>query len=74
MQIITISSEKEILVYNLVSQTCVQSLGKKNIPLGRRPISGVYFNMRQQMLLLANNRLAFFQHPEEVLSKQVYII
>lgn len=70
-QVLTISDEKEILIYSLITQMCVQSLSQKNIPLGRRPITGVYFNVKQQMLLMANNKLAFFQHPEEHLTKQV---
>ncbi len=70
-QIISISEDKEINVFEMSTQTCIQTILRKNVPLGPRPISAMYFNQTRQALLLGTNQLAVFEHREEDILSQV---
>ena len=61
-QVISISLDKEVHVYSLTSQTCIQTIVRKWVPLGSREMSAVCFNWRHQALLMATNQLIVFEH------------
>ena len=59
---ITISEDKEILVYDLNTQVCVQNIYKKKMMIGPRTISACCFNQWRQALYVATNQLGKFEH------------
>ena len=63
-QIISISEEKDIFIFDMSTQTCVQTLYRQWVPLGKRPIASAYFNEKRQALLLATNQVAVFEHKD----------
>ena len=70
-QIVSISEDKEINIFDMNTQTCVQTIFRKWVPIGPRSISSVYFNIARQALVIANNNLAFFEHQEEEIKTQL---
>ena len=60
-KVITVSQDKDIHVFDLNTQTCIQSIYRKFVPLGPRPISAMYFNPQRTAMLLANNQLCLFE-------------
>nr|XP_014350913.1 PREDICTED: WD repeat-containing protein on Y chromosome-like [Latimeria chalumnae] len=52
--IISISKDKNIRVWDLREQVCLQSIPNRYIPLGRFPITSVYYGRTQNILVCAS--------------------
>ena len=63
--VVSISDAREIMVHELATQKCMQTIFRKMIPIGPRPISSVCFNHRRQSLLVNSNKIAFFRHDPQ---------
>ena len=64
--IISIADNKEIRIFDLNTQTCIQTFYRKMFPgMGPRPFTGLFFNERRQALILGTTRLLSLEHCEE---------
>ena len=68
--IYSVSQDKEIHVFDMNTQSCIQTIFRKWVPMGPRHINAAVFNSTRKALVLANNRLAMFEHQEHDLFSQ----
>nr|XP_026692561.1 WD repeat-containing protein on Y chromosome-like [Ciona intestinalis] len=61
-QIISVSKDKNVRVWDLRDYSCKQNIHGRNIPLGRLDITAVCFNERYKELVIATNRIGVL-HP-----------
>ncbi|XP_043944952.1 EF-hand calcium-binding domain-containing protein 8 [Protopterus annectens] len=54
-KIISISKDKNIRIWDLHEHMCLQSIHSRNVPLGKFPISGVYYNKLSNILVCATS-------------------
>lgn len=64
-QIVSIDKGKNVRVFDMKDQTCVQQLSGRVIKVGPFPISSVCFNPTTQRLVLATNTLAMLERSLE---------
>ena len=70
--VVSISEDKDINVFDMSTQVCVQTIRFQLFQLGARPISAAYFNEDRQSLIVGTNQLAFLEHEEEdVINDQI---
>ena len=65
--IISVSQDKDIIIFDLSTQTSIQTIRRKHVPMGPRILSAGYFNTNRISLVLGSNQLALFEHQEEEL-------
>ena len=72
-KILTVSVEKEIVIYDMLTQVAVQVIKRKDINLGERVLSAACYNPYRKALILGNNQLALFEHQEEDIVQQKFL-
>ncbi|XP_076074046.1 WD repeat-containing protein on Y chromosome-like [Mytilus galloprovincialis] len=64
-QTISIDKAKNIRVYDLKDQACLQQVGGRVVKLGKYSLSAAYFNPVLQTLIIATNQLAMLEKTDE---------
>nr|XP_026696669.1 WD repeat-containing protein on Y chromosome isoform X2 [Ciona intestinalis] len=60
-QIISVSKDKNIRIWDLRDYSCKQNIHSRNVNLGRLDVSATFVNDRTKELILATNQIGLFQ-------------
>ena len=61
-QLISAADDRAVIVFDLSTQTPIQTLFRGSTQLGSRLLSTVHFNVRRQALLIATNVIGLLEH------------
>ncbi|XP_070571095.1 WD repeat-containing protein on Y chromosome-like [Ptychodera flava] len=64
-QIISVAKEKQIKVWDMRDQTCLQTVAGRNVNMGPHLINTIFYNARNGSLILGTNMIAIFERKAE---------
>ena len=72
-KIVTVSVDREIIIFDMLTHSIVERVQRKHIHLGERLLTAAFYNHFRTSLIIATNQMGVFEHQEEEIQRQKVI-